>query len=139
MPSRSRAKVARDGRRFRPVQHAQTRLIPPRSAEAMVAINPTIPPLDRGTRDAVAPGDVILFDAADTAHPLAFNLLHCPLPAQRPLVASGIVSAFKKLYADFWGPRLEHILRNGILALLEVPGATLVTLLRLLSDRRFRE
>lgn len=83
--------------------------------------------------------DVILFDAADAAHPLSFNLLHCPDLAQRPLVASGIVSAFKKLYAEFWGPRLEHILRNGILALLEIPGATLLTLLRLLGDAKFRQ
>src|SRR5206468_1216423 len=69
----------------------------------------------------------------------AFNLLDGALPGQRPLVASGIGSAYKKLYADFWGPRLEHILRNGILALLEVPGSTLLTLLRLLSDGRFRQ
>jgi len=83
--------------------------------------------------------DVILFDAADTGHPLSFNVLHCPRPEQRPLVASGVVSAFKKLYGDFWGPRMEHILRNALLALLEVPGSTLLTLLRLLSDARFRQ
>jgi Helicase HerA, central domain len=56
--------------------------------------------------------DVILFDAADTTHPLSFNLLACPRPEQRALVASGIVSALKKLYGEFWGPRMEHILRN---------------------------
>jgi DNA helicase HerA-like ATPase len=83
--------------------------------------------------------DVILFDLADRSHPLSFNILHCPLPEQRPLVASGIVASFKKLYTEFWGPRLEHILRNAILALLEVPGATLLTVLRLLSDARFRQ
>lgn len=83
--------------------------------------------------------DVILFDAADTTHPLSFNILHCPRPELRPLVASGIVSAFKKLYGDFWGPRLEHILRNALLALLEVPGSTLLTVLRLLTDTRFRQ
>src|SRR5436309_4967553 len=48
-------------------------------------------------------------------------------------------AAFKKLYGDFWGPRLEHILRNALLALLEVPGATLLTVLRLLTDTRFRQ
>ena len=83
--------------------------------------------------------DVILFDAADRDHPLSFNLLHCPNPEMRPLVASGIVSAFKKLYGEFWGPRMEHILRNALLALLELPGATLVSLVRWLSDGRFRE
>lgn len=82
--------------------------------------------------------DVILFDAGDTAFPVAFNVLACPRPEQRPLVASGVVSAFKKLYADSWGPRLEHILRNALLTLLEVPGTTLVSLLRLLSDAGYR-
>lgn len=83
--------------------------------------------------------DIVLFDAADAAHPLSFNILHCPRPEQRPLIASGVVSAFKKLYGDFWGPRMEHILRNAVLALLEVPGSTLLTLLRLLTDTRFRQ
>lgn len=83
--------------------------------------------------------DVILFDAADTAHPLSFNIMHCPRPEQRPLVASGIVSAFKKLYGEFWGPRMEHILRNALLALLETPGVSLLTVLRFLADVRFRQ
>ncbi len=83
--------------------------------------------------------DVILFDAADPHHPLSFNPLHCPRPEMRPLVASGILSSFKKLYTEFWGPRMEHILRNALLAVLETPGATLLSLLRLLSDARYRQ
>lgn len=83
--------------------------------------------------------DVVLFDAGDTHHPLSFNVLTCSSIEQRPLVASGVVSAFKKLYSDFWGPRLEHILRNAVLALLEVPGSSLISIVRLLSDRRYRE
>jgi hypothetical protein len=59
-------------------------------------------------------------------------------PQQRPLVASAIVSAFKKLCADSWGPRLEHILRNATLGLLETPGTTFLSLLQLLSDPRYR-
>lgn len=82
--------------------------------------------------------DLILFDAGDALHPLAFNILDCPHAKERPLVASGIVAAFKRTYSDSWGPRLEHILRNTLLTLLEVPGATLMTGLRLLSDARFR-
>lgn len=82
--------------------------------------------------------DLILFDAGDALHPLAFNVLDCPHPKERPLVASGVVSAFKKVYGDSWGPRLEHILRNTLLTLLDVPGSTLLTALRLLSDARFR-
>ena len=69
--------------------------------------------------------DVVLFDAGDRDFPLAFNPLACREPAPRPLVASGVVSAFKKLYGDSWGPRLEHILRNALLALLEMPGTSL--------------
>ncbi len=83
--------------------------------------------------------DVVLFDAGDRDYPLSFNLLACPDPHQRPLVASGIVSAFKKLYGDSWGPRLEHILRNGLLALLELPGTSLLSLQRLLSDTPYRK
>jgi hypothetical protein len=78
--------------------------------------------------------DVILFDAGDQNHPIAFNpLADCDAHA-RPLVASGMLAAFKKLYGDSWGPRLEHIFRNCLLALLEVPGASLVSLVQLLSD-----
>lgn len=83
--------------------------------------------------------DVILFDVGDTGHPLAYNPLACPNSAARPLVASGVLSAFKKLYGDSWGPRLEHILRNALLALLEAPGTSLVSVLRLLSDIRYRQ
>ena len=77
--------------------------------------------------------DVVLFDAGDRDYPLAFNPLACRDPHQRPLVASGVVSAFKKLYGDSWGPRLEHILRNALLALLDVPGTSLLSLQRLLA------
>jgi hypothetical protein len=81
---------------------------------------------------------VVLFDVGDRAFPLAFNPLACRDEQQRPLVASGVVAAFKKLYGDSWGPRLEHILRNALLALLEVPGVSLLSLQRLLSDVAFR-
>jgi hypothetical protein len=83
--------------------------------------------------------DVVLFDAGDRDFPLAFNPLACPNSAQRPLVASGVVSAFKKLYGDSWGPRLEHILRNALLALLEVPGTSLLSLQRLLVDTSYQK
>jgi len=82
--------------------------------------------------------DIVLFDAGDRAHPLAFNPLFCPEADQRALVASGVVSALKKLYGDSWGPRLEHILRNALLALLEIPGSSFLSLQRLLNDSRYR-
>ncbi len=83
--------------------------------------------------------DVVLFDAGDRDFPLAFNPLFCRDPLQRPLVASGVVSAFKKLFGDSWGPRLEHILRNALLALLDVPGTSLLSLQRLVGDGPYRK
>lgn len=82
--------------------------------------------------------DVVLFDAGDRAFPPAFNPLACSDPVQRPLVASAVVTAFKKLYGDSWGPRLEHILRNALLTLLEAPAPSLTSLLRLLGEPDFR-
>jgi hypothetical protein len=82
--------------------------------------------------------DVILFDAGDQNHPLAFNPLADCDPQARPLVASGMLAAFKKLYGDSWGPRLEHIFRNCLLALLEMPDASLVSLVQLLGDAGYR-
>lgn len=83
--------------------------------------------------------DVVLLDAGDSGHPVAFNVLACPDPRRRPLLAAGIVAAFRKLYGEFWGPRLEHVLRNALLALLETPDASLLSVLRFLGDRRYRE
>jgi hypothetical protein len=82
--------------------------------------------------------EVVVFDPSDRRYPIAWNPLACRAPEDRPLVASAVVSAFKKLYADSWGPRLEHILRNSLLALVELPDATLLSVLRLLSDADYR-
>jgi len=83
--------------------------------------------------------DVVLFDAGDRDYPLSYNVLACREAHQRGLRASAVVSAFKKLYGDSWGPRLEHILRNSLLALLEIPGTSLLSLQRLLSDTQYRK
>lgn len=83
--------------------------------------------------------DIVLFDAGDRDFPLEFNILACARPEQRPLVVSGIIGAFNKMYGEFWGPRMEYILRNALLALLDMPGATLLSLQRLLSEGRYRE
>src|SRR5438093_4658711 len=82
--------------------------------------------------------DVIDFNVPDAAHPLGFNPLEPVPPAKRALAASGVLEVFKKLWADSWGPRLEHILRNALLALFDQPQATLVDVLRLLDDPVFR-
>jgi len=83
--------------------------------------------------------DVIYFNPADREHPIGFNVLENVTPDLRNVVASGVVGIFKKLFAESWGPRLEYILRNTILALLEYPGSTLLGINRLLTDKSFRK
>jgi len=82
--------------------------------------------------------DLIYFNVPDAAKPLGFNPLESVAPQKRSLAASGLLDAFKKIWADTWGPRLEHILRNALLALLDQPEATLADVLRLLDDAGFR-
>lgn len=82
--------------------------------------------------------DVILFDPSDREFPISFNMLECPNPDQRDLVASGVLGVFKKMFAESWGPRLEHILRNTLLALIEVGGQSLLGILRMLADKKYR-
>src|SRR2546430_2731673 len=82
--------------------------------------------------------DLIYFNVPDTAHPLAFNPLESSQPALKPLVASGLISVFKKIWAESWGPRMEYILRNALLALLELPASTLLDIPKLLDDSAFR-
>ena len=83
--------------------------------------------------------DLIYFNPADTQYPIAFNVMGGVSPDKRNLLASGLVGVFKKIWADSWGPRLEHILRNCILTLLEYPGSTLLGIPRLLVDDAFRK
>jgi hypothetical protein len=83
--------------------------------------------------------DVIYFNPADLEHPIAFNPLEDVEPDKRHLVVSGLLSVFKKIWPEFWGPRMEHILRNAILTLLEQPGSTLLDIPPILTDKIFRE
>jgi type IV secretory pathway TraG/TraD family ATPase VirD4 len=84
-------------------------------------------------------GDCIYFNVPDRQHPLGFNPLERVPAVKRPLAASQLLEAFKKLWAQFWGPRSEHILRNALLALLEQPEAMLADVLRLFDDATFRK
>jgi len=83
--------------------------------------------------------DVCFLDPSDTQHPFHLNPLEVQNPIYKELVASGIVAIFYKLYAYTWGPRLEHILRNSLLTLLETPQPTLVQIPDLLTNKNFRE
>jgi CxxC-x17-CxxC domain-containing protein len=70
---------------------------------------------------------------------VAFNPLESVDPQYKYLVASGLVSSLKKIWADSWGPRLEYILRNVILALLDYPSSTMLGIMRMLSDKGYRK
>ena len=83
--------------------------------------------------------DTVYFNPADAEYPFAFNVLERVGPSHRHLVASGLVGVFKKIWADSWGPRLEYVLRNTILALLEYPGSTLLGIMRILVNKEFRK
>ena len=83
--------------------------------------------------------DVIIFDPADREFPIAFNMLEGKNAEQRGLIASGLIGVIKKLNIDSWGPRLEHFLRNTILALVEAPDTTMLGITRMLVDRDYRE
>jgi len=82
--------------------------------------------------------DVIYFNPQDLEYPIPLNPLEQIHPNLHHLVVSGLISVFKKVWPDFWGPRLEHILRHSILTLLEYPGSTLLDIPRLLTDEDFR-
>lgn len=83
--------------------------------------------------------DVVYFNPADLDYPIAFNIIEAVDPHLRHLVSSGLIGVFKKLWADSWGPRLEYILRNAILAIMDYPNSTLLSIIRLLSDKGFRK
>ena len=82
--------------------------------------------------------DVVYLDPSDVEHPFAINPLEVKKLEHKELIASGFVAIFYKLYAHSWGPRLEYILRNVIMTLLEVPNATMVDIPLLLTDDEWR-
>lgn len=83
--------------------------------------------------------DVVYFNPADLEHPIGWNLLADVAPDRRHLVASNVVSTFRHIWRESWGPRLEYVLTHSILALLEYGGSTLLGIPRLLSDESYRK
>lgn len=83
--------------------------------------------------------DVIYFNPADTSYPIAFNPLEITDPSRKPNICSEVIGVLKRMFGDSWGPRLEHILRHTILALLDRPETTLLDISRLLTDKDFRK
>ena len=80
--------------------------------------------------------DAIFFDPKNRTHALALNVLDCPRPEQRGLVVSQVVSIFKTLWAESWGPRLEDTLRNSLWVLIEQPSPTSLLALPEAPNRR---
>ena len=83
--------------------------------------------------------DVVYFNPADTAFPVAFNPLEVTDPTRKPNICSEVIGVLKRMFGDSWGPRLEHILRYTLLALLDRPETTLLDISRLLTDKEFRK
>lgn len=82
--------------------------------------------------------DLVYFNPADLENPVGFNLLERVPEDRRPLVASSVVSVFKSIWRDSWGPRLEYILYNAVAALLDCENASLLGLQRIFVDELYR-
>ncbi|MFA6518408.1 MAG: type IV secretion system DNA-binding domain-containing protein [Candidatus Shapirobacteria bacterium] len=84
--------------------------------------------------------DCCYFNPADPDYVYPLNVLEAENDSQKELVASGVISIFKKLYgATSWGPRLEHILRNAVLTLVNVPGSDLTHIVEILTSKSYRQ
>jgi len=83
--------------------------------------------------------DVVYFNPADKDFPIAFNILEAVDEDKKNLVASGMMGVFKKIWPDVWSPRMEYILNNTILALLDYPGSTMLGVNRMMFDKDYRK
>jgi len=83
--------------------------------------------------------DVVYFNPADIDYHIGFNILELPDPKYKHLVASGLMGIFTKIWSGVWSPRMEYILNNCVLALLDTPGSTLLGIPRLLTDKDYRQ
>ncbi len=83
--------------------------------------------------------DVVYFNPSDMEFPIAFNILESVDPRYKHLVASGLMGVFTKIWANLWSARMEYILNNAILALLDSPGNTLLGISRMLIDKKYRK
>lgn len=83
--------------------------------------------------------DVVYFAPFDVSNPISFNVMEDVGKDQRYLVANGLMATFKKIWPDVWSSRMEYILNNTILALLEYPNSTLLGVNRMLSDKGYRD
>lgn len=83
--------------------------------------------------------DVVYFAPHDASFPISFNVLEQVPKEKRNAVAGGLISTFKKIWVDSFSSRMEYLLNYALLALLDVPGSTLLGVNRLLSDKIYRK
>lgn len=83
-------------------------------------------------------GDVLYFNFPDTELKLRYNPFRKVSYEKRALIASSILESMKKLWSDAWGVKLEHLLRNTILTLLDQPKARIDDIPKMLLDKDFR-
>jgi hypothetical protein len=83
--------------------------------------------------------DVVYFDATDRDNPMAFNPMEVTDPNLKNHISSELVGVLKRMFENSWGPRLEYILRYTLLALLDYPGATMLDITRMLTEKDFRK
>jgi len=83
--------------------------------------------------------DIIYFNPADTEYHIGFNVIQVDNPKYKHLVASGLMGIFTKIWANAWSSRMEYILNNAILALLDTPHTTMLGIQRMLVDKDYRQ
>lgn len=83
--------------------------------------------------------DVVYFNPVDADFPIGFNVLEVPDQKYKHLVVSDLLGIFTKIWANVWSARMEYILQNCILALIDTPGTTLLGIPRILVDKDYRE
>lgn len=83
--------------------------------------------------------DVIYFDPSDTDFPISFNPMENVDEAYKMQVTIGFIQIFKKLFGSNWTDRLEHVLRYTVLALLDSPNTTVLSILKMLTDKNYRQ
>jgi hypothetical protein len=82
--------------------------------------------------------DLLYLDASDPSQPYGYNPLRHVREDRIALAASGFLEVFKKMWPEAWGVRMEHILRNILMALLEQPTSTMHDIVRVITDQKFR-
>lgn len=83
--------------------------------------------------------DVVYFNPMDIEFPIAFNPMEAVKPELKLRVTIGFIEIFKKIFGANWTPRLEHVLRQTTLALLDSKGTTVFSILKMLSDKNYRQ